>query len=607
MPPQTERAQEDDRPFAEIRRNLQDGLRMLSLHRWTFFIPFCIVTSGAFILSLYYPRTYSAKTSFERRNDPILADLSLSQGAATFKLFRTTIGRDLTSTEHMIEVVENLGLTKDFERDENGELTPASIRQRTGLAHTLGSGIRITTRTPNEHTDIVNIKYTGPDPKIGKKLLDEVKATYIRRTMEWVQQHLEGLRDYYVAEAAEALKNLRAAEAAQTQLRLDNPFLNPQNPGAISGRISQLELTKSELVRRRREYMADLEAQRQMLASVESQIEAQGAKIERDREPVEVVHYSPQARRLLEEIAEIDSKIDELKVTRGMTDAHPEIQEMLTSRRWREAELSEQQVHDHETAVTNVGLDAVSAGTAEAVIELTGPWQSDRARILAQIAAQEAKIKETDISIESNKQETDQLNDAMARIFDLQEAFADAADRVSDTRREHSNVTSILARIEPAIKANEQDRLLHWSIGEPAQGGIVPVNPKARTVVLLALLAGIAAGVLFVVLAEVLDHVYRSSGQVLRSLGLPILDAVDEIVTSQDRRRILVRRTVITPLLLVSCLGFTGAAGAMAYLSIQRPQTYGRVQEIPRAALDALVGETQVNPVTSEAPGTTPP
>ena len=33
-------AADDDRPFAEIRKTLHDALRLLSLHRWSFFVPF---------------------------------------------------------------------------------------------------------------------------------------------------------------------------------------------------------------------------------------------------------------------------------------------------------------------------------------------------------------------------------------------------------------------------------------------------------------------------------------------------------------------------------------------------------------------------------------
>ena len=597
-----EPAPDDDRPFAEIRKNLQDVLRMLSLHRWAFFIPFCIVASAAFILSLSYPRTYSARTGFERRNDPILADLSMSRGAATFKLFRTTIARDLTSVECMAEVMANIGLTKDFERNEDGTLTKASIRRRSAVALALGERIRIATRQPNDQVDIIDISYTGPDPHIGKKLLDEVKATYIRRTMAWVQQHLEGLREYYAAETEEALERLRAVEREQTRLRLENPYINPQNPGAISARLSQLEMEKHELLRRRREYQADLDAQEQMLASLESRALVQTNRASQDGPAAKDNYLSSGALRLMGLLDEIDQKIGHLKSTRGMTDEHPEIKELLASLRWRQSELEAQTARDRQVTVTNVPLEASAGPVGTSVGASLDPWQGDRARLLAQIAAQQAKIKDVTISLETNGHEIARLTKAKDGIYDLQDEYADVEARVAKARKHHHSLAATLAKVEPAIKANQQNKLVHWSVGQPARGGSIPVNPKARTVVLLALLAGIAAGVVFVILGEILDHVYRSSGQVARSLGLPILDAIDDIVTSQDRRRLLIRRTVVTPLVVLACVGLMGVTGSLAYLSIQQPYTYERIQRIPRATLEFFAGTTPT-PQTPPAAG----
>ncbi|MCH8149601.1 MAG: hypothetical protein IH987_16710, partial [Planctomycetes bacterium] len=345
---------DDERPFAEIRKNLQEALRMVALHRWAFFIPLCIVTSGAFILSLYYPRTYTATTSFERQNDPILADLRMSQGAATFQLFRTTTFQDLTSVDCMSEVVDKIGLTKNFERNEDGTLTKDSIRRRHRLGASLAAKISITTRSPNEHIDRVKITYTGSDPTIGKKLLDELKATYIRRTMAWIQQHLEGLRDYYQTETDLALVALRRSERQQTRLRLDHPYINPQNPESITTKLSQLRMDHNEWDRRRREYTSNLEAQRQLLASIEAQLAAGSVPLIRngDKGP----YISLESRRLITKIRELDAEIRILRSTRGMTDAHPEIAAILTEQQIRLRELNGLQKRDRNVE-TNRTID----------------------------------------------------------------------------------------------------------------------------------------------------------------------------------------------------------------------------------------------------------
>ena len=204
---------DDDRPFAEIRRSLHDVVRLLSLHRWMFFIPFCVVSCGAFIGSFYLPRTYRATTSFEVRNDPVMSNLPMSAGAASYKFFRKTMVHDLTSADSMAEVVENLGLVDDAERDANGELTPQGIRTRDSLARSLGSNLSISTVSASELVDVVKITYTGPDPTIGKRLVDEAKRTYIRRTGIWIHEFLVRQRDYFLREAEEA-----GAEVLRTKL-----------------------------------------------------------------------------------------------------------------------------------------------------------------------------------------------------------------------------------------------------------------------------------------------------------------------------------------------------------------------------------------------------
>lgn len=569
---------------------------MASLHRWAFFVPMCIVMSGAFLLSLYYPRTYSATTSFERQNDPILADLPMSQGAATFKLFRTTIAQDLTSIACMSEVVDKLNLIKDVERGPDGALTKRGERQRASLAASLASRISINTQTPNDHVDKIRITYTGPDPHIGKKLLDELKATYIRRTMSWIQKHLEGLRDYYKIETDSALAALRKAERDQTRLRLEHPYINPQNPESITTRLSQLEMSREEWERRRREYTSNLDAQRQVLASIETQLDAHMnlSGLGGSGEPT--LYVSANTRRVNQNIEDIETEMNRLRATRGMTDAHPDMQAQMAEHQALRSELELQRRRDRDA----VERGLVDATTINALALATGtatPLQSDRARVLVQLSAEEAKIKECEINLESTQHMIEKLETAKAQIFELQEEYADVSGQVSMTRRNYANMAGILAKIEPALRVNQQNKLLHWAPGPPASGAATPINPKSRTVILLALIAGAGVGVIFVVLAEILDHVYRNSSQVARSLGLPLLESIDEIVTAKDRRRLLVHRTVATPLILLLCLGAVGLTGSMAYLSIERPATYERIQRIPRSAIDLIAGTPAANEI----------
>lgn len=588
----------DERPFAEVRKTLQDVLRMVSIHRWVFFVPFCIVASGAFILSLYYPRTYSASTTFERRNDPIMVDLPMTAGAASFKYFRSTLSRDLTSEEYMAEALEHMGLCDDFDRNEDGTLTEKSLARRNAMAGVLGSRISVSAQSPNAHIDIIRLGYTGPDPDIGRRALDAAKHVYIKRTMKWIHEFLISQRDYFQREAVEVLDEIKAIERVKTKLKLEYPLINPLDPSGISSRLAQLEVEQRDLQRRRREYVADAAALRQMLASTAPGTPKTDDVTSQDRSASVDTYVSSQAANLVSEIQATDKKITMLRRTRGMTYQHPEIVELLGTRDWLEKRLAEQRAKDRAVA-TKRPSDPPGHPLATAA---TPPWQGERAKLLVKLEAVQDNIKHIDISLASNNEALHQLRKAKGELFERQEEHEEIAAKLAKTRNRYSQLQATLAKIEPPIKMIEQGRLMSFDEGHPARGSSIPVNPKAKTILVLAILAGIAAGVIFVVLAEVLDHIYRTSGQVARSLGLPILDTIDEIVTSRDRRRKLIRSAVVVPAMLTCCVGVTVGTGSLAYLSIQRPWTYERIRSIPQAALDRLAFGDDADKAPKEGP-----
>lgn len=577
-----EQGLDEGRPFAEIRRGLHSVLGIVSLHRWAFFVPFCIVSSIAFIISLSHPRTYSASTSFERRNDPILFDLPLSAGAhASFDYFRSSMHTDLTSVNTMSEVADNLGLTKGFPRNEDGSLTADGVRARSSLARTLGSMLTVSRTSPSSHIDIINVTYKGPDASIGKRLVEEVKRVYIRRTMAWMQDFLGRQQEYFQREAAVALETLQEAQRKSAAYLLENPYANLTDPTLIATRLTQLETEKRELLMRRREYSAELEAAQQLLASL---------GVEPTPGPTALLSsftLSPAALRLRQQLDEIDKEVETLRSSRGMTDQHPKIRELLGR-----AEQIRADMNRHADAAAPMPLE-----TATVSSPAISAWGSERTRIQLRIDAEQAKIDEIDIGLQTIEASIAEVLKAKEGVFDKQDEFSDLASQVSKARQRHGNLEAVLLAIEPAINALSQNRLMQFIDGQPARGSSIPISPKSTTIVLLAVLAGLAAGAVVTVLAEVLDHVYRSSGQVVRGLGLPVLEAIDEIVTVQDRRRLLVRRAVLTPLAVLVLAGAVGLTGSMAYLSIERPWTYQRITHIPKKVSTFL--DVDVKPTAS--------
>lgn len=601
---------DDERPFADIRRTTHDVLRLLSLRRWAFFIPFTMVACAAFVVSLYYPRTYRATTTFERRNDPVMMNLPMSAGAASFKYFRNTMIRDLRSVGYLREVVENLGLLADAQRDEHGELTEASKRRRDGLAGSLASTISVSTVSPSDQIDIIKITYTGPDPTIGRRLVDEVKRTYIRQTMTWIHNYLTDQRDYFRNEAEEVAAEVKGFKREDTRFRLENPHLDPQNPGAVALSLEQLERDRKEMQLRQREYKEDMSALEQTLSAIDPRaFMAAAAKPTEEsaeestdrREPLDTVSAAA-AMELAGRLREINGQVRNLRITRGMTDLHPDIQSLLKEHAWLVGEFEKHTSEEQSLANNPAVIEYVVPAVAREPAVSQQAWTTERARLLVQISAQKAKLKDVKISLATNESAIQELRTTKGQIYEKQEEFALVSDNVRLAKSKLAKLEATLGSIEPAIKAVEQNRLLQFSEGQPARGSSIPVTPRASSVVFVSLLAGLAVGIIFVVLAEVFDQVYRSSSHVARSLGLPMLETIDEIVTSADRRRLFVRRVFITPLVVLCFVGVTVMSGSLAYLSLEKPSTYKRMSRVPRAVINLFAGESTHSPTASTDP-----
>ncbi len=573
---------DEDRPFSEIRRTIYDALRLLSVHRWSFFVPFCLVCCGAFVSSLYLPRTYKATTSFGIENDPVMINGPMSAGLESYRYFRKSMSRDLVSVGTMGPIVETLGLAGELYYGEDGSLTSESLQRRDSMARSIAGSVSVTTSSASELTDVVTIAYTGPNSTIGRSLVDETKAAYKERAGEWMLHFLTRRSEYFAREAQEARGEMLSAQREEALLRMENPLVDPGDPSAIAARLTQLRLERRNLELRRREYESELVAHQQLLAATLAipsgrQTPTSGGLL-----------MSGEAISLASQLRSVEEEMLALRRDRGVTDAHPEMEALRADSERITKMLEAQQATDAERM-----LLVEERGGDEAA--LIGPpvrgqvWSPETAQVNTQITAATNKIREVDLSRTANHREIDAIEDAKSKVFDHQEEFLRIESKRSRARKRMEQAEMTVASVAPSIKGLLQDRMIHFIDNGPARGGSIPISPKATTIVLLSLLAGLAAGGVFVILAEVLDHVYRSSWQVARSLGLPLLEAIDEIVTAQDRRRALVQKAVVMPAIILVCLGITGLTGSMAYLSIKQPWTYERLRHIPDAAINLFI------------------
>ncbi|MCC7290767.1 MAG: hypothetical protein IT449_01750 [Phycisphaerales bacterium] len=574
-----------DRPFHELRKLMHNGLAILSLRRWVCFFPFCIATAGVFLVSLNYPRVYTASTRFERRDDPVLMDLPTTEGTGSFSYFRQTLERDIVAVDAMAEVVDKLGLVPDITRDENGAPTPDSQARLEAMGRAMAGTISLSGKERTPHLDLIEVRYTGPDPSVGARLVDQVKNTYIERTQQRIRALLDSKKSWYVTRLAEGTQRLTQAQKDLSILQMENPYIDPRNPGSLNERIEDLTRERREFELARRTLEIDLSAQEQLLRSTEMRIRIGAGSANRGASLTSGVLLSVEAVRIANEIKRIVEEMDKLKTDRGMREEHPQIVQLNSERARLEEKLQTQRLQDQEAAA-NESVDPAPATLPEDNDPTLVQWRQENDRVKIQIESYRQQLQEIQARCDSTDAKIEGLRHAKSNMLEKQEAFARCTSEVDLAAAECGGYRDVLGRIEPILTANEQGRAVTFTEDQPARGSSKPIAPETKTVMIIALLIGACAGVIGVVMAEVIDHVFRNSHQVARSIGLSILETIDVIVTTADRRRNLVRRLVLAPTAIAVGLFILLGSASVAYLSIEYPAHYESLRSIPRSIMD---------------------
>ncbi|RJP31674.1 MAG: hypothetical protein C4547_15285 [Phycisphaerales bacterium] len=570
--------QGEERPFHELRVTLHAALGILSVRRWFFFVPFCIAASAVFVGSLRLPRTYTASTRFERRDDPVFMELPKSPGTGDFSLFRQTLERDITSPDYMAEVVDHLGLVAELPRHEDGTLTPAGQQRATAVGQGLAGCVSVISRERMPHLDLIEVIYSGPDPTIGPRLVDEIKTTYIRRTKGRIREFLEQQQSWYTERLDEATRRVAEAQEALNAIKLEHPYADNGNAQALAQRYEELAREKRELQMRRNSLIAEIAAEEQFLA-----VSVAGAAVGPAATLDDVdVPYSEASRRLATRIERIETQIEDLRITRGMTDLHPMIQSLRAESAATRDLFHAQREQDHKAFVASAGRGVTPDGVQDA-------WSPQRAKSQISIDALKRQLQYVDEGLTSNADRTARLDEARTGLLNDHDTIAMAEHVLTTARAEAQHYQSVLNKIVPVLRANDLGHAVNFDEERSASGSRVAVNPRTKTIVLAAIFAGICAGVVFAILAELVDHVYRSSTQVAKSLGLSVLETIDVIVTGADRRRRLVRRLVVAPIVVTLGLGALSISGLAAYLSLQDPIRYERLRHWPTTLLGQYV------------------
>lgn len=552
--------QYDEIETADPRHSLAEAWRVVCARRWWFVFPFAVATTLAFVASHWLPRQYTARTLFERRNDVVLSSLIGQAWDQAFEAQRRSLTFDLIGPSALAEAVDKTGLADTL--IENATTTapdpsdPNVARLRSDTLARLAERVAVNVVESSPQRDVIEARVVHQDPRTAARLVVALRDNYVERTTQRMLALMDESLEYFTHEAEQTAARVAEMERRLIELEKSCPGVAPDFVQIVAGEVNGLSYERAELRRRLGELAVMLHGAERDLAVAERT----AADLAQSPPPM---YDNPRRRVLSEEIDRLRRQIEDQKVLHGKTDEHPTVVALYDKMERLREEYARTPAQLPVTDPSLSSLDTVVQSAAQMNASMAAA-REQRSLTEARLAAVQARLDE----IERQK---------MAGVERRAEHVA-LTQQLAQARSELVAWRKQIDPIQRIIEAQNRDRGVRFIAVQEPNAVTRPTSPDARITLLMCLAVGLAGGVLSALAAELLDRSIRTAGQAARSLGIPVIETIDEIVTAAIRRQQALRRMVLLPAATIASVALLIGSGLSAYLSIEAPWLHERLR-----------------------------
>ncbi len=555
----------------ELQRTVREVFRVVLYRRWSFLVPFCVAASAVLISSHRLPREYKAHTTFERRLPIPISNVLEHSGPVSMDAMRASIRQDMMGPEAMATVAGELGMTKDLPRKPDGRLTRAGRDTQKSIAKGLAGMLNLAVLKTGHDLDQMQISARGSNPELVVNLVNYTRDNYVEVSRKKFLDNVRNAQQFYEGEFDRLMESIDLHEKDLEILLKKYPYVNLDASRAANHRAATSETSMKNLERRveeSRHKISSLEArlasmpEPKLLPKLGSTSRADfldsGADLERER------------RRLMDLILRLEDKMMQNRIENGMLERHPTMQ---TLNRKKQRATHDLAAMEQPTGNKPRPPEVYSEDPAVVAVQ-----SSDRRRVMANLdearlalTIAEEQITETQSQLSHNEQLQADSAEQRTLYRQMRSSLKDERSHLDEIHTDERG----LARI---LEIDAKDQGIEFITIDEAESSRRPISPKAQSILMLAFGVGLAFGACAVFLREFFDHTFHAASAVSFSLGVPVLEGIDEILLPIDRRRLLARKLVLVP---VACafVSVLMISGSLAYLSLQHPGRFKRIVE----------------------------
>jgi succinoglycan biosynthesis transport protein ExoP len=493
---------------------LQELLAILRKRAWQIALPAVVVLACGISLAVLLPKEYKVQTIIEVRDAPLpLAGQGVSPDLLQQEVAVARI--QIRARERVRRVIERL------EWPDYLALQPQM--QDLYLERVTAAINVIPVPAKDRGSSFLTIEYTGRDSRRATDFVNTLRQTYTNEVLERFRNSARSALRTLEGQLVQAEFRLRDKERLATELKKKHGLsATQQAPGP--GRQREEDPLYTQLVQQQRDLLAaetKLAAEKQARILLEDQWRSELPEVPQSSAIAGVQVNDALAKLEAQILLEREKQV-------GITPLHSS---------WKKAELEIERVERLKQGLLGT---ARPGGTEERLVP-----NVRRDDLQKQVQEKEVSIRELEATIASLKTS---LEDLTRRHVERTEILREVADLDRQVKDETDAQSAIFQRVmsqKNFVELITRPESNPFELMADARPPLFPTSPNVLILIGAALAIGLVVGLAGALAAEFGRNAFRGVGDVSRSLAVPVLGAINRIVTRGEARSALLRRAVV--------------------------------------------------------------
>jgi polysaccharide biosynthesis transport protein len=534
-------------------------ISILQSRKKYFVIPTLVVLVLAVLVAVLLPSIYQSSSTIliEAQQIPQEFVKSTVTGFAEQRI--QSLSQQILSRVKLWEIIQQFNLyeemRKKYTREEVVEHMRDDIKLETISAEVGGKNRRQSGQP--EVTIAFSIAYRGNNPGMVQKVSGTLASLYLEQNLKTREAQAQSTTQFLEAELKQLQERLQGLGDKITAFKGRHEGLLPEQQQFNREQVARLEMDIKQLdaaMRSAEDRKIYIEGQ---LATVKPDSPLIGATGERVMAPADRLKALEVSLADLQskfsddhpEVRKVHREIAELKKMVGQPGGSASIRRQKLTQ--LKAELAEKQgkYSDQHPEVRKLKNEIARLEQAPETVSppkpVTEPENPAYISLTTQIKAAEtetASLRSQQAGLREKLQMYRQRLEEAPKVE--QEYMALTRDYQNASQKHQEVMNKILeARISEGMEEHQKGE--KFTLIDPASFPEKPVSPKRWLIFLAGIIMSLGAGFGTVALAEHLDHSVKSSDELARLTGLPVLGSIIRIETSEDITRARRKRRLI--------------------------------------------------------------